>query len=191
MQQQLALIAEEAEAKTLTPMMQQYMEVNNQNPDCLVFYRMGDFYELFFDDAVTASKILDIALTKRGKSEDTDIPMCGVPFHAYEQYMGKLIRAGHRVAICEQVETPEQAKARGGYKAHVKREGSRIVTPATVTEDTLLEARENNYLAAIAGKTGDYSLAWADLTTGELCVQRVTDAANAVAMLAPKETPTT
>ncbi len=187
MQQQLALIAEEAEAKTLTPMMQQYMEVKNQNPDCLVFYRMGDFYELFFDDAVTASKILDIALTKRGKTDGTDIPMCGVPFHAYEQYMGKLIRAGHRVAICEQVETPEEAKKRGGYKALVKREVIRIVTPGTVTEDTLLDARENNYLAAIFGKTGNFSLAWADLTTGELCVQRVTDAANAVALLAPKE----
>src|SRR5690606_17382141 len=111
-------IADELQKPTqLTPMMQQYTDVKNEHPDCLVFYRMGDFYELFMEDAVIASKILDIALTTRGKSEGTDIPMCGVPFHAFEHYMGKLVREGHRVAICEQVETPEQAKARGGYKA--------------------------------------------------------------------------
>lgn len=176
-------IADELQKPVLTPMMQQYTDVKNQHPDCLVFYRMGDFYELFFDDAVTASRILDIALTKRGKSEGTDIPMCGVPFHAFEQYMGKLVREGHRVAICEQVETPEEAKARGGYKALVRREVVRIVTPGTVTEDALLDARENNYLAALY----DTSLAWADLSTGELCVQHITHADNALAVLQPKE----
>jgi DNA mismatch repair protein MutS len=185
----LQLIAEDAQAASLTPMMQQYMDVKKAHPDCLVFYRMGDFYELFFDDAVTASKILDIALTKRGKTEGTDIPMCGVPFHASEQYMGKLIRAGQRVAICEQVETPEQAKERGGYKALVRREVTRIVTPGTVTEETLLEARENNYLAALYMKGDKGSLAWADLSTGELAVQPVTNesAANMLALVAPKE----
>lgn len=176
-------IAEELEKPALTPMMQQYMIAKNEHPDCLVFYRMGDFYELFYDDAVKASKILDIALTKRGKTEGTAIPMCGVPFHAYEQYMGKLIRAGHKVAICEQTETAEQAKERGGYKALVKREVVRIITPGTVTEEALLEARENNYLAVLY----QTSLAWADLSTGELCVQHITDANNAIAVLQPKE----
>lgn len=176
-------IAAELEQPALTPMMQQYMIAKNEHPDCLVFYRMGDFYELFFDDAVTTSKILDIALTKRGKTESTAIPMCGVPFHAYEQYMGKLIRAGHKVAICEQIETAEQAKERGGYKALVRREVIRIITPGTVTEDALLEARENNYLAVLY----QTSLAWADLSTGELCVQHITDANNAVSVLQPKE----
>ncbi len=185
----LQFIANEVQSAALTPMMQQYMDVKKAHPDCLVFYRMGDFYELFFDDAVTASKILDIALTKRGKTEGTDIPMCGVPFHAYEQYMGKLIRAGYRVAICEQTETPEQAKERGGYKALVKREVIRIVTPGTVTEDTLLDARENNYLAAIYFDKDQGSLAWADLSTGELAVRHITrDAlANAIGLLNPKE----
>ncbi|MDB5478101.1 MAG: mutS, partial [Alphaproteobacteria bacterium] len=167
----------------LTPMMQQYWNVKNEHPDCLIFYRMGDFYELFFDDAVAAAKVLDIALTKRGKSEGTDIPMCGVPFHAYEQYMGKLVRAGFRIAICEQVETAEQAKERGGYKALVRREVVRIVTPGTVTEEALLDARENNYLAVLYQD----SLAWADLSTGELCVQHLTDANNALSILQPKE----
>lgn len=176
-------IAEELEKPVLTPMMQQYTDVKNEHPDCLVFYRMGDFYELFFDDAVRASKVLDIALTKRGKSEGSEIPMCGVPFHAYEQYMGKLIRAGFKVAICEQIETAEQAKERGGYKALVKREVIRIVTPGTVTEEALLEARENNYLAVLY----QTSLAWADLSTGELCVQHITDANNAISVLRPKE----
>jgi DNA mismatch repair protein MutS len=185
MQQQFALaeIAAELEKPVLTPMMQQYTDVKNAHPACLVFYRMGDFYELFFDDAVKASKVLDIALTKRGKSEGTDIAMCGIPFHAYEQYMGKLIRAGFKVAICEQIETAEQAKERGGYKALVKREVIRIVTPGTVTEESLLEARENNYLAVLY----QTSLAWADLSTGELCVQHITDVNNAVSVLQPKE----
>jgi DNA mismatch repair protein MutS len=169
----LRLIDDEVQNSTLTPMMQQYMSVKNDHADCLVFYRMGDFYELFFDDAVAASKILDIALTKRGKTDGTDIPMCGIPFHAYEQYIGKLVQAGHRIAICEQVETPEQAKERGGYKAIVKREVVRIVTPGTVTEDLLLDARQNNYIAALYFKNDQGSIAWADLSTGELAVQNI------------------
>lgn len=185
----LQLIAEELNQPVLTPMMQQYTDVKNAHPDCLVFYRMGDFYELFFDDAVIASKVLDITLTKRGKTDGTDTPMCGIPFHAYEQYMGKLIRAGHRVAICEQIETAEEAKARGGYKALVKREVIRIVTPGTVTEDTLLDARENNYIACAAFKNGQGSLAWADLSTGELAVQHLAqkDLLNTLNVLNPKE----
>lgn len=118
----------EKKSPAITPLMAQYMEIKNEHKDYLLFYRMGDFYELFFDDAVTASKALDIALTKRGKYEDADIPMCGVPFHAYESYLAKLIRQGFKVAICEQVEDPKEAKKRG-YKSIVKREVIRLVTP--------------------------------------------------------------
>ena len=117
---------------THTPMMAQYMAVKNAHPDCLLFYRMGDFYEMFFNDAVVASKILDLTLTKRGKTEGTDIPMCGVPFHAAESYIARLIRAGQKVAICDQIETPEQAKQRGGAKALVRREVIRIITAGTL-----------------------------------------------------------
>ena len=157
-----------------TPMMQQYLEVKANHPDCLLFYRMGDFYELFMDDAVTAAEVLDITLTKRGKAQGQDIPMCGVPFHAYESYLAKLIRAGYKVAICEQTETPEQARARGGYKALVKREVVRVVTQGTLTEDTLLEARKNNYLAALVRVKGEYAMSWCDLSTGQFCVTALT-----------------
>ena len=106
---------------------------------------MGDFYELFFEDAITASKALDIALTKRGKADGKDVPMCGVPFHAYESYMAKLMKQGFKVAICEQMENPAEAKKRG-YKAIVRRDVVRLVTPGTITEDTILDSRKNNYL---------------------------------------------
>lgn len=152
-------------AAAQTPMMQQYLAVKQAHPGCLLFYRMGDFYELFFDDAVKASEALDIALTKRGKQEGQDIPMCGVPFHSYEPYLEKLIRQGFKVAICEQMETPEEAKKRG-YKAVVKREVVRIVTPGTLTEEVLLEPREANFLAALAVKEETMALAWVDISTG-------------------------
>ena len=129
--------------------MQQYLSSKAEHPDCLLFYRMGDFYELFFDDAVKASAILDIALTKRGKHNGEDIPMCGVPVHSSDGYLETLIASGCRVAICEQMETLEEAKKRG-TKAVVKREVVRIVTPGTITEDTLLDARSSNYLCALA-----------------------------------------
>lgn len=179
----------EEEKSSLTPMMQQYMAVKEAHADCLVFYRMGDFYEMFFNDAVQASAALDIALTKRGKKAGQDIPMCGVPVHAYETYLSKLIRTGFRVAICEQVETPEQAKARGGYKALVKRDVVRIITPGTITEDNLLDARANNYLTAVAVYRGDWALAWADLSTGSLAVQSISDKdiASALSGLNPRE----
>jgi DNA mismatch repair protein MutS len=181
-------IAEEAAQPVHTPMMQQYHDLKAAHPDCLMFYRMGDFYELFFDDAVTASKILDIALTKRGKTEGTDIPMCGVPVHAYEVYMAKLIRAGHRVAICEQTETPEQAKQRGGKL--VNRDVIRIVTPGTVTEDTLLSTRDSNYLASLCIEKSGWSIAWADLSTGSVAVQsgaQQSDLINALLQIQPRE----
>lgn len=149
-----------------TPMMAQYLQVKAAHADMLLFYRMGDFYELFFEDAVTAAEVLDIALTKRGKHNEQEIPMCGVPFHSYEPYMQKLIRSGYKVAICEQMESPEEAKKRG-YKAVVRREVVRIVTPGTITEDSLLDARESNYLACISEAGGRMALAWMDVSTGE------------------------
>ena len=150
-----------AENKELSPGMAQYMEIKKSHPDYLLFYRMGDFYELFFEDAFKASKALDIALTKRGKAFGEDIPMCGVPFHAYESYLAKLIKCGYKVAICEQMEDPAEAKKRG-YKAVVKREVIRLVTSGTLTEDTLLDAKRNNYLMGISKNNGVYGFAWVD-----------------------------
>ncbi|MGB3553152.1 MAG: DNA mismatch repair protein MutS, partial [Jannaschia sp.] len=150
---------------SITPMMAQYLEIKAEAPDALLFYRMGDFYELFFDDAVAASAALDIALTKRGKHLGDDIAMCGVPVHSAENYLMTLIRKGFRVAVCEQLERPEEARKRGS-KSVVKRGIVRVVTPGTLTEDTLLEARAHNYLAAWAEVRGEAALAWADISTG-------------------------
>ena len=151
-----------------TPMMAQYLEVKAQYPDSLLFYRMGDFYELFFDDAVTAAKTLDIALTHRGKHLDEDIPMCGVPHHSHENYLAKLIRAGHRVAIAEQLEDPKEAKKRGA-KAVVRRDVVRMVTPGTITEENLLAARTHNYLACAFSN----AVAWVDMSTGAFFTEQV------------------
>ncbi|MCA8894988.1 MAG: DNA mismatch repair protein MutS, partial [Amphiplicatus sp.] len=133
----------------VTPMMAQYLEIKRQAPDALLFYRMGDFYELFFDDAVKAAAALDITLTKRGRHLGEDIPMCGVPVHSHESYLSRLIRHGFKVAICEQTEDPAEAKKRGS-KSVVRREIIRLITPGTLTEDTLLDASRNNYLGALA-----------------------------------------
>ncbi len=154
----------------VTPMMEQYIEIRAANPDCLLFYRMGDFYELFFGDAITASRTLGIALTKRGKHLGEDIPMCGVPVHAADDYLQKLIAAGHRVAVCEQTEDPKDARKRGS-KAVVRRAVTRLVTPGTITEDRLLESGRHNYLAALARIAGSdgadrHALAWTDISTG-------------------------
>ncbi len=154
---------------TATPMMAQYLEIKAQHADALLFYRMGDFYEMFFDDAVAASAALDIALTKRGFHLGEDIPMCGVPVHAAEGYLLTLIRKGFRVAIAEQMEDPAEAKKRGA-KSVVRREVVRLVTPGTLTEDALLEPRRHNYLAAWVDLRGEAALAWADISTGELRV---------------------
>ena len=158
---------------TVTPMMAQYLEIKEAHKDALLFYRMGDFYEMFFDDAVAASEALDIALTKRGKHLDQDIPMCGVPVHAAEGYFLTLIRKGFRVAVCEQMEDPAEAKKRGS-KSVVRREVVRLVTPGTLTEDSLLEARRNNFLAAYAAVRDQAALAWADISTGEFHVAPLT-----------------
>ncbi|ANC91602.1 DNA mismatch repair protein MutS [Azospirillum humicireducens] len=155
-----------------TPMMAQYLEIKQAHPDCLLFYRMGDFYEMFFEDAVNAAAALDIALTKRGQHLGEDIPMCGVPVHSHENYLQRLIRQGFRVAICEQMEDPAEAKKRGA-KSVVKRGVIRIVTPGTLTEDSLLDSRSSNWLAAVAEAAGGLGLAWLEMSTGELVVQPV------------------
>ncbi len=168
-----------------TPMMQQYLAIKAAHPDHLLFYRMGDFYELFFDDAVKASAALDIALTKRGQHQGQDIPMCGVPVHSHEAYLSRLIRRGFKVAVCEQTEDPAEAKKRGA-KSVVQREVVRVITPGTLTEDALLDARAHNYLAALADAQGELALAWLDLSTGEFGVQSL-EAAQAGALLARLE----
>ncbi|MDJ1009462.1 MAG: DNA mismatch repair protein MutS [Paracoccaceae bacterium] len=173
---------------TVTPMMAQYLEIKAAHPDDLLFYRMGDFYELFFDDAVKASEALDIALTKRGKHLGEDIAMCGVPVHAAEAYLLTLIRKGFRVAVCEQTEDPAEAKKRGS-KAVVRREVVRVVTPGTLTEESLLAPRQHNYLCALSEVRGTFALAWSDISTGELRVTETTEAGVAaeLARLAPRE----
>src|SRR5580692_9163156 len=158
----------------VTPMMEQYLEIKAGHPGLLLFYRMGDFYELFFEDAEIASKTLGIVLTKRGKHQGMDIPMCGVPVERSEDYLHRLINAGHRVAVCEQTENPAAARARGN-KSVVSRGVVRLVTPGTLTEDTLLDARTNNYLLAIARARGSagadrIGLAWIDISTSEFIV---------------------
>lgn len=155
-----------------TPMMAQYINIKRAHPDYLLFYRMGDFYELFLDDAIKASAALDIALTKRGKVEGADIPMCGVPFHAYESYLARLIRKGYKVAICEQTEDPKEAKKRGS-KSVVKREVIRLVTAGTLTEEPLLDAKRNNFLMAVSKISDKIGLAWLDISTGEFYTQEI------------------
>ncbi|MBN2907306.1 MAG: DNA mismatch repair protein MutS [Rhodobacteraceae bacterium] len=169
-------------------MMAQYLEIKERHPGALLFYRMGDFYEMFFDDAVAAAAALDIALTKRGKHLDQDIPMCGVPVHAAESYLLTLIRKGFRVAVCEQLEDPAEAKKRGA-KSVVKRDVVRLVTPGTLTEDTLLEARRHNFLAAFAQVRGAAALAWVDISTGAFRVMGCSPVqlGPELARLAPRE----
>jgi DNA mismatch repair protein MutS len=153
----------------LTPMMEQYIEIKAANEGSLLFYRMGDFYELFFDDAVVASKALGITLTRRGKHLGEDIPMCGVPVHAADDYLQKLIAKGHRVAVCEQVEDPAEAKKRGS-KSVVRRDVIRLVTPGTLTEEKLLDPSEANFLMTLGrvkgAEDGRMALAWIDISTG-------------------------
>src|SRR6185436_4569992 len=161
------------EGSVPTPMMKQYLEIKAANPDCLLFYRMGDFYELFFQDAEIASRTLNIVLTKRGKHQGADIAMCGVPVVRSDEYLHKLIAAGHRVAVCEQIEDPAEAKKRGA-KSVVQRDVTRLITAGTLTEDSLLDARRNNFLVALVrakGSTPDappqFGLAAIDISTAE------------------------
>jgi DNA mismatch repair protein MutS len=149
-----------------TPMMAQYLTLKAEAEDCLLFYRMGDFFELFFDDAKIAAQVLDIALTARGEHDGERIPMCGVPAHSAEGYLARLIKAGHRVAIADQVETPEEAKKRGGSKALVARAIIRVVTAGTLTEEALLDSRTANWCAAVGEAAGEVAIAVADISTG-------------------------
>ena len=164
------------ESSRVTPAMAQYVEIKAANPDCLLFYRMGDFYEMFFDDAEIAARALGIVLTKRGKYLGKDVPLCGVPVVRADEYLHRLIALGHRVAVCEQLEDPAEARKRGA-KSVVRRDVIRLVTPGTLTEDTLLDARRNNYLLAVArprlssaGEEARFALAWIDISTGEFRV---------------------
>ena len=177
-----------AAGESATPAMAQYLELKRQHGDCLLFYRMGDFYELFFEDAAKAAAALDIQLTKRGRHEGEDIPMCGVPVHAAEAYLARLIRGGFRVAVCEQMEDPAEARKRGS-KAAIRRAVVRIVTPGTITEESLLDARRSNYLAALADAGGSRALAWLELSTGAFRLQPVAAAGlgGALARIAPGE----
>src|SRR5579862_5338667 len=182
-----------AEGGRVTPMMEQYIEIKAANPGSLLFYRMGDFYELFFDDAEVASRALGIVLTKRGKHLGRDIPMCGVPIERADEYLHRLIALGHRVAVCEQLEDPAEARKRGA-KSVVRRDVVRLVTPGTLTEDSLLDAKRNNYLLALArsraSSTEDrFALAWIDISTGDFRVAECerTGIAAEVARIEPGE----
>src|SRR5881392_3262432 len=180
-------------AARVTPMMEQFLEIKAGHPGLLLFYRMGDFYELFFEDAEIASKTLGIMLTRRGKHQGLDILMCGVPVERSDDYLHRLIAQGHRVAVCEQMEDPAAARARGN-KSVVRRDVVRLVTPGTLTEDTLLDARTNNYLLAIAraraSSGGDrIGLAWIDISTSEFIVTECSTAelAATLARINPNE----
>lgn len=172
----------------MTPMMQQYFSIKADYPDTLLFYRMGDFYELFFEDALTASKVLEIALTHRGKDSDGNpIPMAGVPFHSYEPYLQKLIKAGFRVGIAEQLESPEEAKKRG-HKSVVKRGVTRVVTPGTLSEEALLDRADHNFLMAVSIVGTQTVCAWADLSTGHFFCETSPDSiADVLDRVQPRE----
>ncbi|HEC82923.1 MAG TPA: DNA mismatch repair protein MutS, partial [Firmicutes bacterium] len=147
-----------------TPMMAQYMSVKSDYPDAIVLFRMGDFYETFYEDAEIASKVLGIALTSRSKEGDRKIPLAGFPHHAADTYIARLVRAGYKVAICEQVEDPKTARGL------VKRKVVEVITPGTVTSSLLLEDKENNYLVSLTGSKDHWGVAIADLSTGEFTV---------------------
>ena len=184
-----------AEESRVTPAMAQFIEIKAAHPDCLLFYRMGDFYEMFFEDAEIASRALGIVLTKRGKYLGKDVPLCGVPVVRADEYLHRLIALGHRVAVCEQLEDPAEARKRGS-KSVVHRDVVRLVTAGTLTEDSLLDARRNNYLLAVArarlssaSEDARFALAWIDISTGEF---RVTECEQAslsaeIARLEPGE----
>ena len=186
-------IARDNKGDAPTPMIAQYIEIKAANPDCLFFYRMGDFYELFFEDSVAASRALGIMLTKRGKHRGEDIPMCGVPVERANDYLQKLIALGHRVAVCEQLEDPAEAKKRGA-KSVVRRDVTRLVTPGTITEETLLDPARPNAFAALARARGLdggwlYGLACVDISTGAFTVveRAEADLSGELARLEPRE----
>ena len=158
-------------AKKLTPLLRQYLDIKQEYNDCLIFFRLGDFYELFFEDAEVASKVLSITLTKRGQVDGQDIPMCGVPHHHGDSYLAKLLKNGYKVAICEQVETPEESKKRG-YKEIIKRKVVRIATPGTLTEEKELTSVANNYLMSVTFFKTHFNIVYADISTGEINIKK-------------------
>ncbi len=172
-----------------TPVMQQYFDIKFADYDCLILFQLGDFYELFYEDAALASQVLGIALTKRGKSNDEDIPMCGIPYHALNNYLSKLIEAGYKVAICDQLETPEEAKKRGGHKAVVKRGVTRIITPGTIIEESLIVTNAPNYLASLATAKQHAAICYVDLSTSEIAAVIIpeNEIINEIARLSPRE----
>ena len=157
---------------TPTPMMRQYLEIKSQYPDAILFFRLGDFYEMFLDDAVTASRILDITLTSRNKNSDEEVPLCGVPYHSAQPYIAKLVASGHKVAVCEQVEDPKSVKG------IVKRDVVRVVTPGMVLESDMLTPDENNYLMVLARCDNAFGVAVVDISTGEFRVTSVDSVAD-------------
>ena len=165
---------DEMNEKNTTPAMDQYIKTKKENKDYLLFYRMGDFYELFFEDAITVSSALGLTLTHRSKIEERPIPMCGVPYHANELYLARLIKMGYKVAVCEQTESPEEAKKRG-YKAVVDRRVVRLITPGTITEDSLLDAKRNNYILSACIRNKEIGIAWIDISTGSFSMQYLKD----------------
>ena len=169
---------------TLTPMMRQYQAIKNDHKDGFLFFRMGDFYEMFFDDAIEASKLLNITLTARAGGKAGKVPLCGFPYHAVDSYIAKIIREGRKVYICEQVEDPKTAKG------IVKREITEVITPGTVLDNRLLDEKKNNYLASICFQSGIYGLAFVDLSTGEFRLTEIKDRAslkNELYRMAPTE----
>jgi len=176
------------DANPPTPMMQQYLALKDEVPDALLLFRMGDFYELFLADAKIAAGALDIALTTRGMHLGEALPMCGVPVHAHEAYVARLVKAGHAVAIAEQVEDPALARKRGS-KSVVQREIIRVITPGTLTEERLLDGRRSNWLLSVYAQGDDVGLAWADISTGELYLGVVAAGLleDEIARLAPAE----
>src|SRR5664280_1405570 len=153
----------------LTPAMKQYVKIKEKYPDCILFYRMGDFYEMFFEDAVTAAPVLEITLTSRNKGKEDSVPLCGFPYHAASTYIAKLVEKGFKVAICEQVEDPKKAKG------IVKREVIRVITPGLVLDEENLAAGENNYLSCVCLQKDILGLAFLDITTGEFQISEFTD----------------
>ena len=162
-------------ATELTPMLRHYLEIKARHPDALLFYRMGDFFELFFDDAREVAPLLELTLTARQKGTDNEAPMCGVPHHALDGYVAKLLRLGRKVAICDQVEDPATAKGL------VRREITRILTPGTLSETSLLDGKEENFLAALVFDGGVGAGAFLDVSTGRFFVRRFRDGAEAIA----------
>jgi DNA mismatch repair protein MutS len=168
----------------LTPMMQQYMEIKERNADYILLYRLGDFYEMFFEDAKLASTELDLVLTGRDCGLDERAPMCGVPYHSVDAYIARLVQKGYKVAVCEQTEDPALAKGL------VKREIVRLITPGTVTDDGMLEGGKNNYLAAVLPDGVGFAVTWTDASTGEICAIHLPEAGRVedeLGRLSPRE----